>query len=75
MDVDGIEHLILQGGPETLSHVKSVLIEINDNFTEQADQCAELLEKAGLSLIEKSRAERFEKTSMINSFNQIWSRI
>jgi FkbM family methyltransferase len=75
IDVDGIEHLILQGGSEILSHVKSVLIEINDDFTEQADKCEELLEKAGLSLIEKRHNKELENTSMRNSFNQVWTRI
>ena len=34
MDVDGIEHLILCGGINVLKTVKSVLIEINDDFQE-----------------------------------------
>lgn len=39
IDVDGIEHFILQGGSEVLSQVDQVLIEINDGFAEQAHMC------------------------------------
>ena len=37
IDVDGIEHLILKGGDKFLSNekVKSMSIEINENFKEQ----------------------------------------
>lgn len=40
MDVDGIEHLILEGGDEILRDVRGVLIEINDAFTEQSTEAA-----------------------------------
>jgi len=75
MDVDGIEHLILSGGTKVLSNVKSILIEINDDFAEQSEKCSRLLIAAGLTLIEKRHSEELEKTAMKNSFNQIWSRI
>ena len=39
IDVDGIEHLILQGGKETLSNSKSILIEITDSFIDQSSIC------------------------------------
>ena len=32
LDVDGIEHFILEGGTNTLRGIKSILIEINDDF-------------------------------------------
>ena len=37
IDVDGIEHFILRGGPSILNQVNSILIEINDSFTAQAE--------------------------------------
>jgi len=39
IDVDGIEHLILEGGDKFLNHkkVKSISIEINDSFKDQHD--------------------------------------
>ena len=36
IDVDGIEHIILSGADNLLSKVKSVHVEINDDFIEQA---------------------------------------
>ena len=74
MDVDGIEHFILHGGLEVLSQVQGVIVEINDDFTEQAEQSKEVLERAGLTLIEKRHSEMFEGTKFSNSYNQIWAR-
>ena len=34
MDVDGIEHFILQNGPDVLSNIQGILVEINDKFIE-----------------------------------------
>ncbi len=74
MDVDGIEHFILQGAPVVLSQVKGMLVEINDDFTEQAEQSKKALEYAGLTLIGKRHSEMFEGTKFSNSYNQIWAR-
>ena len=53
IDVDGLEHFILQGAHQVLSNVKAVLIEINENFQEQAVQSSMLLTRAGLLLKKK----------------------
>ena len=76
MDVDGIEHFILSGGNDVLNSVKGVLIEINDDFTVQADNCFKLLSNAGLKLQVKKHSDLFEgKDSLFkNCFNQIWIR-
>lgn len=76
LDVDGIEHFILRGGDFVLSQVKGVLIEINDDFHEQASQSNNLLQNAGLTLQYKKHSEMFEgEDSMFkNCFNQIWLR-
>ena len=44
IDVDGIEHLILEGGKETLKNkkIKSILIEINENFEDQKNRLIKL---------------------------------
>ncbi len=76
MDVDGIEHLILRGGVEVLNKIKGILIEVNDDFQEQAEQCQALLLEAGLVLQGK------EQAALISTFgeqyqhiyNQIWLR-
>jgi FkbM family methyltransferase len=74
MDVDGIEHIILAGGLPVLKSVKSVLIEINDNFDVQAKESEATLEEAGFTLKEKRHADfwdQLESTAKY-TFNQIW---
>ena len=74
MDVDGIEHLILKGGTEVLKNIKSVLIEINDDFEEQAVNSVRYLREAGLVVKAKRHANMFDHSPYKNSFNQIWHR-
>lgn len=76
MDVDGLEHFILKGGPVVLRGVKGVLIEVNDDFHEQAEQCRKLLSESGLVLKEKRISEIIASstTGFQNCYNQIWTR-
>ena len=77
IDVDGIEHLILSGAKNTLASksLKSIIIEVNDNFEEQSHKVRTILESASFSLRDKrhaslsSESKRFGKT-----YNQIWIR-
>ena len=71
IDVDGIEHLILNGGEEVLKKTKEILIEINDEFKIQEKKSIEYLEKAGLSLYNKN-SQGNDKSKKI--YNQIWKR-
>jgi len=78
MDVDGIEHFILLGGEEVLKKVKGLLIEVNDNFQEQAELCTQILTRNGLKMIEKRHSEEFEKVGALGDgkiWNQIWKRL
>ncbi len=68
IDVDGLEHFILRGGSDVLGQVESVLIEINDDFSEQAEESSRSLEEAGLSLYRKC------DIGAANMFNQWWVR-
>jgi hypothetical protein len=76
IDVDGLEHFILRGGMSVLKGIKGILIEINDDFIEQADDCNKLLTEAGLVLHEKKHSEMIENNTQgfQNSYNQIWIR-
>jgi FkbM family methyltransferase len=76
IDVDGIEHLILKGGGSVLLQAKSILVEINDQFTAQAGEAGEILRTAGFVLKEKRHAESFDYMSGAahHTFNQIWAR-
>ena len=47
IDVDGIEHLILEGGVEVLKSVKSILLEVNDNFEDQSKMIKKRLNEYG----------------------------
>jgi FkbM family methyltransferase len=68
MDVDGIEHFILRGGMKTLSLATSVLIEINDAFTHQAEESAAILKSVGLVLHKKC------DLGVPSQYNQWWIR-
>jgi FkbM family methyltransferase len=68
IDVDGIEHFILRGGEDVLKKVQSVLVEINDDFTLQAEEAAMHLKNAGLSLYKKC------DLNAGNIYNQWWIR-
>ena len=59
IDVDGIEHLILKGASKTLksSKLKSLFIEVNDDFAEQAHQVTTILKTAGFVLKEKRHSD------------------
>ena len=60
IDVDGIEHFLLQGGSQVLKKIQGILVEINDDFAEQAEVSKKLLEEARLTLLEKRHSEMFE---------------
>ena len=53
IDVDGIEHLILEGGVEVLKSVKSILLEVNYNFPKQSNAINKSLTDSGFSLYKK----------------------
>lgn len=76
IDVDGIEHLILRGAATTLraSSLRSILIEVNDAFTELASEVSERLEAAGFVLSERRHSDMFEGGRFATSYNQIWVR-
>jgi FkbM family methyltransferase len=76
MDVDGLEHMILKGGPDVLRGIKGILIEVNDDFQEHAAQCRQWLNAAGLELEGKHHPKILGAltTDFHNSCNQIWVR-
>ncbi len=76
MDVDGLEHFILKGGKSVLQNINEILIEVNDDFLEQAAVCRTLLTQAGLVLKEKRHSENIAGNThgFQNCYNQIWIR-
>ena len=75
IDVDGIEHLILEGGDKFLTHqkVKSLSIEINENFKEQYDKVLNLMNKYGFKLLHKKHND--DMFSEQSKFNKIFNYI
>ena len=77
IDVDGIEHLILEGGKKTLKSkkIKSILVEVNEKFKEQKKRVNSIMVTSGFKLTKKLLdknipvAEEFSKT-----FNYIYER-
>ena len=71
IDVDGIEHLILNGAQDALKNTKEILIEINDEFEDQRKKSTEYLKKFGLNLHSKTHQYN-NKAKKI--YNQIWKK-
>ena len=76
IDVDGIEHLILKGGDKFLNNlkVKSLLIEINENFKEQYEQVLDLMEKNKFRILYKKFNSDFqlEGSKFNKTFNYVF---
>ena len=74
IDVDGIEHLILKGGINTLKNVKSLLVEVDEKFEIQKTNTAEYLKKSGFVLKDKKHSKLFDGSKYESCFNQIWNK-
>jgi FkbM family methyltransferase len=76
IDVDGVEHLILKGASSLLvdSAVKSILIEVNDDFAEQRQGVTDILSSAGFVLVRKARGNIVDTEVSHPIFNNIWIR-
>lgn len=72
IDVDGIEHLILRGAINTLQKVKSVLVEVNENFVEHALEVKKILENNNFTMVQKGKSPLEKNSPEMNTFNQIW---
>jgi len=77
IDVDGIEHLILKGGKNTLlnSNVKSILVEIDENFKVQLYTILKIMKKNNFIIKEKVNSFMNGKSNKFkNHFNYIFDR-
>lgn len=75
IDVDGIEHFILEGAVSTLATVKGVLVEVNEDFQEQSAQVRTILESNNFTLVEMTHSEMYEASEKFSrTYNQIWLR-
>ena len=76
IDVDGIEHLILAGARQVLRHpaLRSILIEIDEEFESQTSSCRTILSEAGFIMARKERGIELESMKDCRAYNQIWVR-
>ena len=76
IDVDGIEHLILFGAKNLLSNkkLKSVLIEINDEFKIQKKKIIEIMKKNNFKLLSKMRNDDYYKDEFVGIYNYIFEK-
>ena len=70
VDVDGIEHLVLEGFGEKLKKVKSLLVEVNKDFKEQAAAIEHLMIKHDFNLLTEHPLTSLNIAGQ--TFNQIW---
>jgi FkbM family methyltransferase len=76
IDVDGIEHLILKGGNKYLNNslIKSVSIELNEDFSEQFNEVNKILKDNKFIFKHKKRADSYYGIKFNKIFNYIFTR-
>tara|TARA_B110000438_G_C15726719_1_gene612348 strand:+ start:140 stop:991 length:852 start_codon:yes stop_codon:yes gene_type:complete len=75
IDVDGIEHLILEGADEILNETESILVEVNDKFKLQYEKIHKNLTSKGFEMVEKKQSQLIAESKEVHDvFNQIWAR-
>ena len=79
IDVDGIEHLILKGASKFLSnsHIRSLSIELNENFKEQVETVLRIMKENNFNLKYKKRAENYsgyKNIELSKTYNYIFKK-
>ncbi|MBD1166096.1 FkbM family methyltransferase, partial [Pelagibacterales bacterium SAG-MED10] len=77
IDVDGIEHLILEGADKYLNNenLLSLSIEINENFKDQYERTLKIMESFDFKILHKKQNKKLLKSkNHLNSFNYVFIR-
>ena len=76
IDVDGIEHMILEGGNKYLSNkkIKQIIVELNESFKEQLDRCDKILKNNNFRFVKKDSADFDNKELYPTTFNYIYKK-
>lgn len=77
IDVDGIEHLILEGAGRYLDddNLLSLSIEINENFAEQHEKALKIMKEYNFKILHKKHnQERYKSSKHNNTFNYVFVR-
>ena len=75
IDVDGTEHFILKGSNKFLKNknIKSILVEINENYKKQFQVIIKIMKKNNFILKEKKKSEKITvEKKFINTYNYIF---
>ena len=76
IDVDGIEHLIIEGGDKFLNNekIKSISIEINENFKEHYDKILNFMEQNKFKILRKAHNEDLlsNKSKFSKTYNYLF---
>ena len=78
IDVDGTEYLILEGAKKYLKKTKSLLIEVNENFSESHKKIITIMKKNGFTLSYKTSEDTINmnkrEPKFTKSYNYIFNR-
>tara|TARA_E500000178_G_C17023967_1_gene756998 strand:+ start:2465 stop:3328 length:864 start_codon:yes stop_codon:yes gene_type:complete len=77
IDVDGIEHLILKGSKKFLQDkkIKSLSIEINENFAEQHREVLNIMSESNFKFLHKKQNENLSiNTKFSKTFNYVFEK-
>jgi len=77
LDVDGIEHKILDGAKKTLMNkdLKSILVEVNENFQDQHKDIVKIMKENNFTLISKNQnISDVQNTKFSKTYNYIYNR-
>ena len=76
IDVDGIEHLILEGASNHLdnSEIRSMSIELNENFKDQVNSVLKIMDKSNFRFKNKKNASMFDNSKFSKIFNYIFEK-
>lgn len=79
IDVDGLEHLILEGASKILNNkkLKSLSVELNENFQEQFEMTLKIMKENDFKILKKDHNIKFldKKKRTDKTFNYIFEKI
>ena len=77
IDVDGIEHYILEGGVDVLDNdsVKTIQIEINEEFIEQKAKIMRFMDDHNFEFIHKKQGPEFVGSKYQMNFNYLFKKL
>ena len=77
IDVDGLEHLILEGADQFLNNkkIKSLSIEINENYLEHYEKILSIMEKNQFKILHKKNNKDMIRSKNLNkTYNYLFIR-